>query len=161
MLLRLRRCTAPAQEWYKDDVHGVLLQNFPVRGGFSQLYTSHELYSYKLSACEPRHLAAQGLGTVLRLARKIGARLAVSNRTCVNRGVLWSQLSKQRKMMQRTQFIGERTSYTGLIWAGPVIGKNVVIMGSGQNGLIATRLMAQFAAKSVIAVEPLEYRRSE
>ena len=43
---------------------------------------------------------------------------------------------------------------------GPVIGKNVVVVGQGQNGLIASRLMAQFAAKTVIAVEPLEYRRA-
>ena len=45
----------------------MLLENFPVRGGFSQLYTSHELYCYKLKSCKPELLAAQGLGTVLRL----------------------------------------------------------------------------------------------
>lgn len=54
-------------------------------------------------------IAAQGLGTVLRLARKLG----------------------------------------------PVIGKVVVVVGQGQNGLIATRLMSQFAAKAVIAIDPV------
>jgi threonine dehydrogenase-like Zn-dependent dehydrogenase len=37
---------------------------------------------------------------------------------------------------------------------GPVIGKTVAVVGQGQNGLIATRLMSQFAAKAVIAVCP-------
>lgn len=101
------------QEWYREDVHGVLLQNFPVRGGFSQVYTSHELYSYRIRECVPRMLAAQGLGTILRMARRLG----------------------------------------------PVLGKTVVVLGQGQNGLMATRLMAQFCAKAVIAVDPLEYRR--
>jgi threonine dehydrogenase-like Zn-dependent dehydrogenase len=54
-------------------------------------------------------IAAQGLGTVLRLARKLG----------------------------------------------PVIGKVVAVVGQGQNGLIATRLMSQFAAKAVIAIDPV------
>lgn len=101
------------QEWYREEVHSVLLEDFPVRGGFSQVYTSHELYSYKLKELVPRMLAAQGLGTVLRLARKIG----------------------------------------------PVLGKTVVVLGCGQNGLLATRLMAQFCAKDVIAVERIECRR--
>jgi len=101
------------QEWYKDEVHGVLLRNFPVRGGFSQVYTSHELYSSKLRECVPRMLVAQGLGTVLRMAKRIG----------------------------------------------PVIGKIVVILGQGQNGLLATRLMAQLCAREVIVVDPLDYRR--
>jgi len=103
------------QEWYREDVHGVLLQSFPVRGGFSQVYTSHELYSYKLKACEPPLLLAQGLGTLLRLARRLG----------------------------------------------PVLGKTVAIVGQGQNGLMASRLMAQLCAKHVVAIEPLEYRRSK
>jgi threonine dehydrogenase-like Zn-dependent dehydrogenase len=101
------------QEWYREDVHGVLLEDFPVRGGFCQIYTSHELYAYKIKECVPRILAAQGLGTVLRMARKLGS----------------------------------------------VLGKTVVVVGLGQNGLIATRLMSQLCARSVIAVEPLEYRR--
>jgi alcohol dehydrogenase len=80
-----------------------------------QVYTSHEIYCYPLkNGATKEMIAAQGLGTVLRLARKLG----------------------------------------------PVIGKTVVVVGQGQNGLIATRLMAQFAAKHVIAVEPLEYRRT-
>eukprot|EP01043_Picozoa_sp_COSAG02_P043077 COSAG02_NODE_3722_length_6323_cov_2.892031_1_plen_158_part_00 len=58
-------------------------------------------------------IAAQGLGTVLRLARKLG----------------------------------------------PVIGKVVVVVGQGQNGLIATRLMSQFAAKAVIAIDPVSPRK--
>mmetsp|Transcript_132064 Transcript_132064/g.423048 ORF Transcript_132064/g.423048 Transcript_132064/m.423048 type:complete len:206 (+) Transcript_132064:1412-2029(+) len=58
-------------------------------------------------------LAAQGLGTVLKMARRIGS----------------------------------------------VLGKTVVVLGQGQNGLLATRLMAQMCARDVIAVEPLEYRR--
>jgi len=101
------------QEWYKEEIHGVLLKDFPVRGGFSQLYTSHELYTYKITECVPRMLAAQGLGTVLRMARKVGS----------------------------------------------VLGKTVVVMGQGQNGLLATRMFSQMCAKSVIVVEPLEYRR--
>lgn len=101
------------QEWYKEDVHGVLLRNFPVRGGFSQVYTSHELYSCRLRECVPRMLVAQGLGTVLRMAKRIG----------------------------------------------PVIGKTVAILGQGQNGLLATRLMAQLCARDIIAVDPLGYRR--
>lgn len=105
--------TGSKQEWYREEVHGVLLENSPVRGGFSQVYTSHELYSYKIKECVPKALAAQGLGTILRMARKLG----------------------------------------------PVLGKTVVVVGQGQNGLMATRLMAQFCAKTVIAVEPLAYRR--
>eukprot|EP00929_Paragymnodinium_shiwhaense_P079621 TRINITY_DN41509_c0_g1_i1.p1 TRINITY_DN41509_c0_g1~~TRINITY_DN41509_c0_g1_i1.p1 ORF type:complete len:658 (+),score=88.83 TRINITY_DN41509_c0_g1_i1:57-2030(+) len=105
--------TASFQEWYREDVHGVLLTDFPVRGGFSEVYTSHELYSYKLKECVPRLLAAQALGTLLRMAKKIG----------------------------------------------PVFGRTVVVVGQGQNGLMATRLMGQLCAKRVIAVEPLEYRR--
>jgi len=101
------------QEWFREEVHGVLLESFPVRGGFSQVYTSHELYSYRLKACEPRLLLAQGLGTLLRMARRLG----------------------------------------------PVLGKTVVVLGQGQNGLMATRLMSQLCAKHVIAVEPLEHRR--
>eukprot|EP00933_Yihiella_yeosuensis_P040023 TRINITY_DN34246_c0_g1_i1.p1 TRINITY_DN34246_c0_g1~~TRINITY_DN34246_c0_g1_i1.p1 ORF type:complete len:646 (-),score=114.32 TRINITY_DN34246_c0_g1_i1:155-2092(-) len=102
------------QEWYQESVHEILLENFPVRGGFSQVYTSHELYSYKIKECVPRMLAAQGLGTVLRMAKRIGS----------------------------------------------VLGKTVVILGLGQNGLLATRLMSQFCAKQVIGVDPLEYRRN-
>lgn len=106
--------TATKQDWYKEEVHGVLLSSFPVRGGFSQVYTSHELYSCKLRECVPRMIAAQGLGTILKMARRIG----------------------------------------------PVIGKCVVVLGQGQNGLIATRLMAQLCARDVIAVEPIEHRRA-
>lgn len=60
-------------------------------------------------------IAAQGLGTVLRLARKLG----------------------------------------------PVIGKVVVVVGQGQNGLIATRLMSQFAAKAVIAIDPVSFSKAD
>lgn len=105
--------TGSKQEWYREEVHSVLLEDFPVRGGFSEVYTSHELYSYKLKELVPQMLIAQGLGTVLRMARKIG----------------------------------------------PVLGKTVVILGQGQNGLLATRLMAQFCAKEVIAVERIDQRR--
>ena len=78
------------------------------------MYTSHELYCYPLKLGATKEMiAAQGLGTVLRLARKLG----------------------------------------------PVVGKSVVVVGQGQNGLIATRMMSQFLAKVVIAVDPLEYRR--
>jgi threonine dehydrogenase-like Zn-dependent dehydrogenase len=38
---------------------------------------------------------------------------------------------------------------------GPVLGKVVAVVGQGQNGLIATRLMSQFAAKAVIAIDPV------
>lgn len=96
-----------------EEKHGVLLESFPVRGGFSQIYTSHALYSYKIKECMPSMLAAQGLGTLLRMARKMGS----------------------------------------------VLGKVVVIVGQGQNGLMATRLLCQMCAKCVIAVEPLAYRR--
>ena len=59
-----------AQEWYKEERHAVLLENFPVRGAFSQIYTSHEIYCYKLkNGATKEMIAAQGLGTVLRLAR--------------------------------------------------------------------------------------------
>ena len=64
--------TGSKQEWYREDIHSVLLENFPVRGAFSQVYTSHELYSYKLKEVSKEMIAAQGLGTVLRLARKLG-----------------------------------------------------------------------------------------
>ena len=36
--------TGSKQEWYDEARHGVLLENFPVRGAFSQIYTSHEIY---------------------------------------------------------------------------------------------------------------------
>ena len=60
-------------------------------------------------------IAAQGLGTVLRLARKLG----------------------------------------------PVLGKVVAVVGQGQNGLIATRLMSQFAAKAVIAIDPVSFSNAD
>jgi len=100
-------------EWYVPEIHDVLLEPFPVRGGFCQLFTSHELYSYKIKQCIPKMLAAQGLGTILRMARKVGS----------------------------------------------VLGKTVVVIGQGQNGLMAARMMSQMCAKTLIAVEPLEYRR--
>ena len=40
---------------------------------------------------------------------------------------------------------------------GPVLGKVVAVVGQGQNGLIATRLMSQFAAKAVIAIDPVRH----
>eukprot|EP00039_Didymoeca_costata_P029607 m.25500 g.25500 ORF g.25500 m.25500 type:complete len:631 (+) comp7709_c0_seq1:150-2042(+) len=104
---------ASRQEWYKESVHGVLLRPFEVRGGFSEIFTSHELYCYKLKELKPEMLIAQGLGTVLQLARKLGC----------------------------------------------VIGKTIAIVGQGQNGLLATRLLSQFAAKVVVGVDPLEYRQ--
>eukprot|EP00927_Polykrikos_kofoidii_P046848 TRINITY_DN40978_c0_g1_i1.p1 TRINITY_DN40978_c0_g1~~TRINITY_DN40978_c0_g1_i1.p1 ORF type:complete len:640 (-),score=107.11 TRINITY_DN40978_c0_g1_i1:38-1957(-) len=100
-------------EWYRESVHGVLLKNFPVRGGFSEVYPTHELCSYKLRECVPRMLVAQPLGTMLRMAKRLG----------------------------------------------PVFGKTVVIIGQGQNGLMATRLMCQLCAKEVIAVDTVAYRR--
>ena len=42
--------TGSKQEWYRDDIHKVLLENFPVRGAFSQVYTGHELYRSLISA---------------------------------------------------------------------------------------------------------------
>ena len=101
------------QEWFVPEVHGVLLQPFPVRGGFSAIYTSHELYCYKLKECTKHLIAAQGLGTVLRMSRRLGS----------------------------------------------VLGLHVVVLGQGQNGLLATQLMSKMCAKSVVAVDPLEYRR--
>ena len=38
----------------------VLLEDFPVRGGFSEIYTSHELYCYKLKEATKEMLCAQG-----------------------------------------------------------------------------------------------------
>jgi len=60
---------ATQQEWYDEAVHSVLLTNFPVRGGFSEIFTSHELCTYKIKECIPRMLAAQALGTLLRMFR--------------------------------------------------------------------------------------------
>ncbi|CAJ1432118.1 unnamed protein product [Effrenium voratum] len=105
---------ATRQEWFDEKVHGVLLEDFPVRGGFSEVFPSHELYTYKIKECVPRMLAAQALGTLLRMVRRLGT----------------------------------------------FIGKTVVILGQGQNGLLATRLMAQSCARHVIAVEPLASRRA-
>jgi hypothetical protein len=42
--------TGSKQEWYDEAVHAVLLEEFPVRGAFSEIFTSHELYCYKLKA---------------------------------------------------------------------------------------------------------------
>jgi hypothetical protein len=44
--------TGSKQEWYDEARHSVLLENFPVRGAFSQIYTSHEIY------CCTRHTHA-------------------------------------------------------------------------------------------------------
>ncbi|CAE7181604.1 tdh [Symbiodinium pilosum] len=104
---------ATQQEWYKEEVHSVLLQNFPVRGGFSEIFTSHELCTYKIKECVPRMLAAQALGTLLRMFRRLGS----------------------------------------------FFGKTVAILGQGQNGLMATRLVAQLCARNIFAVEPLAFRR--
>eukprot|EP00434_Breviolum_minutum_P014459 symbB.v1.2.012750.t1/scaffold886.1/size155167/6 len=43
---------------------------------------------------------------------------------------------------------------------GPMIGKTVVVQGQGQNGLIATRLLSRLCARHIIAVEPLDFRRT-
>ncbi|CAE7604784.1 ydjJ [Symbiodinium natans] len=104
---------ASQQEWYNEAVHGVLLTNFPVRGGFSEIFTSHELCTYKIKECVPHMLAAQAVGTLLRMFRRLP----------------------------------------------PFFGKSVVILGQGQNGLMATRLVAQLCARHIIAVEPLAFRR--
>ncbi len=42
-----------------------------------------------------------------------------------------------------------------------VLGKTVVVVGQGQNGLIATRLMSQFAAKEVQSSPPPRERERE
>mmetsp|Transcript_50848 Transcript_50848/g.107947 ORF Transcript_50848/g.107947 Transcript_50848/m.107947 type:complete len:665 (+) Transcript_50848:204-2198(+) len=105
--------TSAKPEWYKEEIHGVLLENMPVRGAFSEVYTSHEVYTTKIKECTPEVLCAQGLGCILKLARRTGS----------------------------------------------VLGKTVAILGQGQNGLLATRLMSQFCAKEVIGIDPIEFRR--
>jgi hypothetical protein len=63
------------QDWYREDVHGVLLEPFPeveTRGAFTEIYTSHELYSWHISSLSQSMVTAQGLGCILRMARKLG-----------------------------------------------------------------------------------------
>ena len=105
---------AAQAEWFEPEVHGVLLESMPVRGGFSELFSSHELYSYKISECVPRMLLAQGLGTVLCMLRRLQSS-----------------------------------------W----MGKTVVVLGQGQNGLLATQLLLP-QARHVLCVEPLAHRRA-
>ena len=45
--------TGSKQEWYDEARHAVLLENFPVRGAFSQIYTSHEIYCCAFDAATP------------------------------------------------------------------------------------------------------------
>ena len=63
------------QDWYREELHGVLMEPFPLsqtRGGFAEVYTSHEIYCYKIGALTREMVTAQGLGCVLRMARKLG-----------------------------------------------------------------------------------------
>ena len=63
------------QDWYEEELHGVLMEPFPLsqtRGGFAEVYTSHEIYCYKIGALTREMVTAQGLGCVLRMARKLG-----------------------------------------------------------------------------------------
>ncbi|CAK9093944.1 Uncharacterized zinc-type alcohol dehydrogenase-like protein YdjJ [Durusdinium trenchii] len=60
-------------EWFDENVHNVLLENMPVRGGFAEIFTSHELYAYKISECVPRMLLAQALGSLLCMLRRLGS----------------------------------------------------------------------------------------
>ena len=41
-------------------------------GGFAEYYVSHELYCWPVSAPTRAMVAAQGLGCILRMVRKIG-----------------------------------------------------------------------------------------
>ena len=102
-------------EWYRPDTHSVLEGSFHISGGFAEVMVSHELYCFKLASLRKEMVVAQGLGTLLRMLRKLGVCL---------------------------------------------LGKRVVVMGQGQNGLMATRLCADMKARSVLAVEPLEERRA-
>ena len=102
-------------EWYRPDTHSVLEGSFHISGGFAEVMVSHEIYCFKLASLRKEMVVAQGLGTLLRMLRKLGVCL---------------------------------------------LGKRVVVMGQGQNGLMATRLCADMKARSVLAVEPLEERRA-
>lgn len=60
---------------YREEVHGVLLEPFPeveTRGAFTEIYTSHELYSWPILELSQRMVTGQGLGCILRMARKLG-----------------------------------------------------------------------------------------
>ena len=65
------------QDWYSEDIHGVLLEPFPTtqtRGAFCEVYVSHELYCWKISSLTKAMVTAQGndLETLLRALHAMG-----------------------------------------------------------------------------------------
>eukprot|EP01052_Picozoa_sp_SAG31_P038421 SAG31_NODE_5130_length_2724_cov_1.619048_2_plen_190_part_00 len=102
-------------EWYDPATHAVLEEDFYISGGFAEYMTSHELYCYKVQKLSKEMVIGQGLGTVLRMLRKLG---------------------------------------------GSMLGQRVVLLGQGQNGLMATRLIADMKARTVLAVDPIDNRRA-
>ena len=115
------------QDWYRQDVHGVLLEPFPeveTRGAFTEIYTSHELYSWHIQELSQEMVTAQGLGCILRMARKIG--------WTMEEGCPSSQ----------------------------VRGKTVAVVGQGQNGLLAAKVMSMMGASQILGIDPVAERRA-
>ena len=115
------------QDWYREDVHGVLLEPFPeveTRGAFTEIYTSHELYSWHIQELSQEMVTAQGLGCILRMARKIGWTMEEG---CPN---------------------------------SQVRGKTVAVVGQGQNGLLAAKVMSMMGASQILGIDPVAERRA-
>lgn len=114
------------QDWYREEIHGVLLEPFPeveTRGAFTEIYTSHELYSWPISNLSQSMVTAQGLGCILRMARKLG----------------WSRDGSPNSQVR---------------------GKTVAVVGQGQNGLIAAKVMRMMGAAQVLGIDPIAERRA-
>lgn len=112
------------QDWYREEIHGVLLEPFPeveTRGAFTEIYTSHELYSWPISELSQSMVTAQGLGCILRMARKLG----------------WSRDGSPNSQVR---------------------GKTVAVLGQGQNGLIASKVMRMMGAAQVLGIDPVADR---
>jgi threonine dehydrogenase-like Zn-dependent dehydrogenase len=119
-------------DWYQEEVHGVLLEPFPVqqtRGGFAEYYVSHELYCWPVSAPTRAMVAAQGLGCILRMVRKIGWDAAAAD-------------------------FGRRVA------PSKAVGATCCVIGQGQNGLIAAAMLKIMGAAHVIGVDPVQARRA-
>ena len=149
--------TGSKQEWYDEARHAVLLENFPVRGAFSQIYTSHEIYC---CASDATVLFLTCVGTkCMRLVHLIRCRIGMSD-LFLRFGTCPDHLKNgATKEMIAAQGLGTVLRLARKL--GPVIGKVVAVVGQGQNGLIATRLMSQFAAKAVIAIDPVSFSRAD
>lgn len=129
-------------DWFDEKVHNVLLQTSPVRGAFCEIFTSHELYTYKVKECQPRMLLAQAVATILRALRRLGS---VVGKTVVVQGQGQNGLMATRLLSQLCA--------RHIIAVEPLLYRRMVA-ASGAFGATAATAPGKAALEAVRAVAP-------